>query len=161
MARQLKTNGIYNINCVLTDEPAGTTPAVFAERAGRYGVTIELLRGNYIGRTGAKLLKTLVNENGMSAGDAIVKIRESFKVTNDSPIADAIVNKIVGRVSAKTAKAKATAEFAARKAAALAILSPSKPSKVIANDGKPAASASKTLAAIVNPPTKSNNCLLC
>lgn len=138
MPRKLKTNGIYNITCAATGEPAGTTPAVFAARAGKYGVTIEVLKDNYIGRTGAKLLKTLVNEKGLSAADAVSKIRQSFNVTATNAIADSIINKIVAKSSAKVSKAKASAEFELRKAAAMQSLLGSPAPKADQNKGEPA-----------------------
>jgi hypothetical protein len=122
MAKKLKTNGIYGATCVVTGEPAGTTPAVFAKRAGSYGVTVQVLKENYIGRTGAKLLRTLVTEKGQKPVDAIKAIRAQFEVKLTTPVADAIVNKIVSKVSAKAKKAAATADFKAKKDKALAAL---------------------------------------
>lgn len=123
MARTLKTNGIYNITCVLTGEPAGTTPAVFEARAKRYGVSIDQLKQSYIGRTGANQLKKLVTEQDVEPSAAIATIRQAFGVDNSSPVNEQVIDKIVGQVSAKARKAAAAAEFAAKKAKALKALS--------------------------------------
>lgn len=122
MPRELKTNGIYSIKCTLTGEPAGTTPQVFADRAKRYGVDVKILKDNYIGRTGAKLLSTLVNERGVKAPDAIKQIRAQFEIVDAKPIEQKIVDQIVTKVTAKAKKAKDASQFESRKAAALAKL---------------------------------------
>jgi len=122
MPRALKTNGIYTITCTLTGEPAGTTPQVFAERAKRYGVDVKVLKDNYIGRTGAKLLTTLVNERGVSVKDAVKQIRTQFEIADTKPVEQKIVDQIVTKVSAKAKKAKDASQFESRKAAALAKL---------------------------------------
>lgn len=122
MARELKTNGIYKVKCTLTGEPAGTTPAVFQARAERYGIDTETLKDNYIGRTGAKLLTTMVNDNGIDTVQAIKQIRTEFGVTSSSKVDETVIEKVLTKVSAKAKKARETAEFETRKAAALAKL---------------------------------------
>lgn len=122
MSRKLKTNGIYNITCALTGEPAGTTPQVFAKRAQRYGVTVEVLKDNYVGRTGAKLLTTLVNERNVPVADAIKQIRTQFEIKSTTPIVDAVINTVVNKVTAKARKAKQASLFEQKKTAALAKL---------------------------------------
>ncbi len=122
MARELKTNGIYKVKCTLTGEPAGTTPAVFEARATRYGIDTETLKDNYIGRTGAKLLTTLVNDKSIEVNDAVKQIRESFGVTATSKVDETVIATVLNKVSAKAKKARETAAFETRKAAALAKL---------------------------------------
>tara|TARA_R110000772_G_scaffold193496_1_gene304392 strand:- start:5991 stop:6407 length:417 start_codon:yes stop_codon:yes gene_type:complete len=123
MARELKTNGIYGITCTITGEAAGTTPAVFEKRAKMYGVTVETLKASYVGRTGAKLIKDLVTNQGKSPSDAVELIREAFGVPSDSlDIDDAILNKILESVQAKVDAKAAQAEFDAKKAAAILAL---------------------------------------
>lgn len=122
MPRELKTNGVYAIVCALTGEQAGTTPAVFAERAKRYDVAVDQLKDSYVGRTGAKLLQQLVNERGMTPADATAAIRESFGVKTTGALHENVVDKIVSKVTAKAKKAAVAEAFKARKAAAMAKL---------------------------------------
>lgn len=151
MPRELKTNGIYNVKCVLTGEPAGTTPQVFAERAQRYGVDVKVLQDNYIGRTGAKLLSVLVNEKGVKAPDAIKKIRQSFNITATNTVEQKIVDKIVNKVTANAKKVADGEAFKARKAAALATLLGESPSD------KPASEPTKPDASTKTPDTAPKN----
>lgn len=143
MSRKLTTNGIYKIFCSLTGEPVGTTPQVFEARAKRNGVTVDKLKEGYIGRTGAKLLSTLVNEKGVKVPDAIKQIRAEFEVKTTTVIDQKILDRIVNKVTAKAKAAKAGAEFEARKAKALA--------KLIGETPTPAPAA-KTPAAVTPAP---------
>ncbi len=122
MPRALKTNGIYKVTCTLTGEPVGTTPQVFADRAKRNGVSVDVLKQGYIGRTGAKLLATLVNEKGAKVPDAIKQIRASFDIKATTTIDQKIIDRVITKVTAKATKASQAAEFNKRKEAALAKL---------------------------------------
>ena len=122
MSRELKTNGIYKITCVVTGETAGTTPKVFEDRASRYGVDIKSLKSNYVGRTAAKAIKHLVGVKGMSPAKAVTEVRSAFGVKNDNAITPAVLNHVVAGLTAKKNAAKAAKAFEANKAKALEAL---------------------------------------
>ena len=119
MARQLKTNGIYGVTCVVTGEKAGTTPAVFDKRAARYGITPDELKSSYVGRTATKLIRAMIAKGkSANASDAIAAIRAKFGVTGDD-VSTKVIDKIMEPVKAKAAAKKATEAFEKTKAAAL------------------------------------------